>query len=289
MYVPVHISAWLRVSDPPRASSLDIDPLNIDLLEISPMMRTNLRVMACSTVLVGLVAFTAPAWAQEADLLFSPEAIVPDAIVPDASVEMRYGSVPALDPASASPVARPRKASDPWDGLISFDANYFRLRHAKGRAHVPLLGSLVAGSILISLDDTDDGLDPVGVAGYCTAAAGITVAPSLGLWCTGRSRKAWLGTGLRAAGLGGIVLGAWRAVEDTEDDGLSVILTLPFAILAYTLPGIVATSLGVGWSLRETPDALCGTRDGVRVSVRPTTVVPDIGSPAAGVALRLGW
>ena len=284
MYVPVHIPAWLHVSDAPRASSLNIDPL-----EIGPMMRTNLRVVAFSTILVGLVAFTAPAWAQGADLLFSPEAIVPDTVVPDTIVEMRYGSVPAPDPASVSPVARPLRSSDPWGGPIFFDVNYFRLRHAKGRAHVPLLGSLVAGSILISLDDTDDGLDPVGIAGYCTAAAGITVAPSLGLWCTGRSRKAWLGTGVRAAGLGGIVLGAWWAVEDTEDDGLSVILTLPFAILAYTLPGIIATSLGVGWSLRETPDAFCGTQEGVQVSVRPTTVVPDIGSPAAGLALRLGW
>lgn len=240
-------------------------------------MRMHLRVVAFSTVFVGLIACSVPAWAQEEDLVLTPEALV----------ETRPGSVPALGRSTAMPTTRP--TADPWVGPISFDANYFRLRHAKGRAHVPLLASLVAGSVLTSLDDTDDGLDPVGIAGYCTAAAGITVAPSLGLWCTGRTRRAWLGTGVRAAGLGGIVLGAWRAVEDTEDDGLGVILTLPFAILAYTLPGIIATSIGVGWSLRETPNALCGTRDGVQVSVRPTTIAPDMGGPSPGLALRLGW
>lgn len=244
----------------------------------------HLRVVAFLAVLAVLISTSSPAMAQEKGLSQSSQAII----------ELRErtaspGDVSLISLAGLPAPADPPASADPWVGPIPFDANYFRLSHAKGRAYVPLLGSLIAGSILTSLDDTNDGLDPVGIAGFCTAAAGITIAPSLGLWCTGNARKAWLGAGVRAAGLGGIVLGAWRAVEDTEDEGLGAIVTLPFAIVAYTLPGIVVTGLGARWSLNATPDAFCGAREGVQVSVRPATIVPEIGSPAPGLALRLGW
>ncbi|HHP7239215.1 hypothetical protein, partial [Longibacter sp.] len=112
------------------------------------------------------------------------------------------------------------------------------------------------------------------------------VGPSMGHWCVRDSRRAVLGTSIRGTGLLGMVAGVKLALDQTEDDGFGAILTAPFKIVAYSLPGFLVMMAGVGWSMDTTPDRFCGGKSET-VAVRPTAIALPGGQVASGLSLRL--
>jgi hypothetical protein len=174
------------------------------------------------------------------------------------------------------------------DSRFGFDADSYRWRHARGRAYLSTMVPLLGSGIVLRIGDEihDDEWGATHTAGFCVLGAGLLVGPSMGQWCVGDSRRAWLGTSIRGGGILGMIAGVRLAVEQTEDDGLGAILTAPVKIVAYSLPGFFVMMFGVGWSLDRTPDRLCGT-ESEKVALRPAAITVPGGRVASGLSLRL--
>lgn len=194
-------------------------------------------------------------------------------------------------PVSVTMLAVPASVENGRVGVgswMGFDADSYRWGHARGRAFLSTVGPLVASGIFLRIGDSvhNDAWGPTHTAGVCVAGAGLLVGSSMGQWCVGDSRRAWLGTSIRGGGILGMIAGVRLAVEQTEDDGLGAILAAPVKIVAYSLPGFFVMMFGVGWSLDRTPDRFCGT-ESEKVALRPAAIAMPGGRVASGLSLRL--
>ena len=193
-------------------------------------------------------------------------------------------------PPGDSPPARPGRPPSgrpPQGASQGAWADRFDPRHAKGRAFLATYVPLTAGGLAARAATA--GADApaargVALAGLCTAAAGVVGGPSAGLWCTGRSRTAWLSLGVRAVGVGGIGIAAWRAAVDTRGTGLAGAAVAPLVFFVYALPGLAVTSAGVAWAFHATPDRRCRGHERTRLEVTPRT--DDLGGHGLGLTLR---
>lgn len=224
--------------------------------------------MVVASLLVG------PAVAQTQEALGS----VTQELLSDAEAPWSYA--PTMSAGTASVSAVP--ASSTW-----WDQRYHP-NHAQGRANVASLGALLVGSSLTASANPFDGSSwtPPYVAGICLSALGLTVGPSLGLWCTGNSRVAWQSLAVRAGGVGASGIGMWRLVrtDDAENTTPGDIISAPFRFLMHALPGVIVIATGIRWALDATPDRWCSGTPQARA-----TLQPHVDGTGQGLALRIRW
>lgn len=225
--------------------------------------------MVVASLLVG------PAEAQTQALSGPTQELLSDAGTP-------WGHAPTLSATTAS--VSPVPASSTW-----WDQRYHP-NHAQGRANVASLGALLVGSSLTAAANPFDGSSwtPPYVAGICLSALGLTVGPSLGLWCTGNSRVAWQSLAVRTGGLGAFGIGMWRLVrtDDAENTTPGDIISAPFRFLMHALPGAIILSAGIRWALDATPNQWC---DGTSQARAQATLQPHMDATGQGLALRVTW
>jgi len=175
-------------------------------------------------------------------------------------------------------------------GPFDLDLDPYRFGHARGRAFLSTMVPLLSGALLFEVGNQvdPDRMGAIEITGSCIAGTGLVVGPSMGLWCSGRSRQAWLGSGVRAAGLGAMAGGMWLGLQEAEDDGLAVFITAPVLAVAFALPGFAMMMLGIRWSFSETPNRRCTASGRAELSVRPTSVRTATRS-RPGLRLGLQW
>ena len=214
-------------------------------------------------------------------------------LVPPAIAQMQSTGSPAQIlmngegvPQGLLPVASSASAIAP--GATWWEQRYHP-NHALGRAYLSTLVPMALGTALTGISERNTGVSPfqspLYVAGLCLGALGIAVGPSMGLWCTGNARTAWLSSGVRVAGLGAIGAGFWRASTALDDgEGFGVLVAAPLLITLYTLPGLLITSAGIGWAFRATPNRWCEGTPQARA-----TLQPQVDGTGQGLALRVTW
>lgn len=214
------------------------------------------------------------------------------------SIESRSASMTATTSAQRKQrgdvFTRSDRSRSPFEASAPRERKRLRFHHAKGRAYLSTMGPVLVGSTILRLGESTEktggiGSNPVSLTGLSLLVSGILIGPSMGLWCTkGRqSSQAWWGVGVRTVGVGAVAFGLWRALENTEDDGLGAAVAAPLIASLFALPGIIVTTLGVRWSLDVTPDRWCkGHGDAFTLEVRPHVTLPT-GGPGVRLQARL--
>jgi hypothetical protein len=196
---------------------------------------------------------------------------------------------PRVPPSDLPPSDRPPPPPDaPQGEAPGAWAKRFDVHHAKGRLFLSTYVPITVGGLAVRVGtagpDTPLARGAV-LGGLCATAAGVVVGPSMGLWCTGQPTTAWLSLGVRAVGVGGLGVAAWRAVADTRGTGLAGAAVTPVLFFVYALPGLVVTATGIGWAAAATPDRRCRGHERARLELTPRTDALH----GHGLGLTLRW